>query len=240
MLTRILKRLLNLILPQRCLKCDEILDADPGLCGPCWSQIRFISDPQCSHCGLPLDFEVGDEGLCGSCAVSPPLYDKGRSVFVYDDASKGMILRFKHGDSTHGAPAFAKWMGTVGQDLLKDTDLIIPVPLHWTRLFTRTYNQAQLMATHLCKLAPHASLEPALLKRHKRTPPQGHLSKEGRIENVKSSFKASKPHLIKGKSILLIDDVLTSGATLNACAKELKKAGAKKVFALTLARVARI
>lgn len=240
MLKYVFKRLLNLILPQRCLKCDEILDSDPGLCGPCWSQIRFISDPLCTCCGLPLDFDVGDEGLCGGCAVSPPLYDKGRSVFVYDDASKGMILRFKHGDSTHGAPAFAKWMGTAGHDLLKETDLIIPVPLHWTRLFTRTYNQSQLMATHLSKLVPHTSLEPALLKRHKRTQPQGFLSKDKRVENVKSSFTVPQPHLIKGKSILLIDDVLTSGATLNACAKELKKAGAKRIYALTLARVARV
>jgi len=183
---------------------------------------------------------MGEEGLCGGCAVTPPLYDGGRSVLVYDDASKGIILRFKHGDSTHGAPTFAKWMGTVGQDFIKTSDLIIPVPLHWTRLFMRTYNQAQIIATHLHKLAPHTTLAPSLLKRHKRTPPQGHLSKDKRAENVKASFKAPHPHLIKGKSILLVDDVLTSGTTLDACAKELKKAGAKKVFTLTLARVVRV
>jgi ComF family protein len=227
---------LDFLIPLRCIKCGGILEESEGLCSSCWPSVSFVSKPYCSCCGRPFDFEIEDEALCGPCAQSTPAFRSARSVFVYTSESKDLILKFKHTDNIQSAPLFGKWMSQRME--LLENPLCIPVPLHWTRLFMRTYNQAALLAQAISKLKKF-TYAPRVLIRHRRTPSQGKLSKDQRVTNVKRAFSVSKKHepMIKSRNILLIDDVFTTGATLNACAKVLMKAGAKSVHALTLARV---
>lgn len=230
--------LLDLLIPLRCIKCGIILEDKPGLCPTCWLTVPFISKPFCVCCGLPFEFEIDQNALCAKCSHDHPFYTTARSVFAYTAESKDLILKFKHLDALSSAPLFAEWMthvfeGTKGC-------LCIPVPLHWTRLFMRTYNQAALLAQRLAHLN-HWVYMPSVLLRKRRTPPQGYLSRKDRIKNVARAFDVpkAKKALVSGKTIILVDDVFTTGATLNACAQALLKAGASEVHALTLARVVR-
>lgn len=230
------KKFVDLLIPIRCAKCGTILENRRGLCADCWTLIPFITEPVCNCCGFPFDFEVEEGALCGACSHIHPPYTTARSVFVYTLQSKDLILKFKHTDSIHSAPLFAEWMAR----LLKDVEnpLCIPVPLHWTRLFMRTYNQAALLAQEIAKHNNWA-YAPSLLLRKRRTPSQGRLSKAERIKNIERAFAVSKKKkgLLLDRTIILVDDVFTTGATLNACSKTLLKAGAKEVQALTLGRV---
>ncbi len=231
--------LLDLLIPLRCIKCGLILEDKPGLCPTCWLTVPFISKPFCACCGLPFEFEIDQKALCARCSYERPAYTTARSVFAYTAESKDLILRFKHLDALSSAPLFAEWMEHIFEE--KKAALCIPVPLHWTRLFMRTYNQAALLAQNLAQLNPQWVYMPSVLIRKRRTPSQGYLSRKDRIKNVDRAFevpKAKRGH-IAGKTIVLVDDVFTTGATLNACAQALLKAGAKEVHALTLARVVR-
>lgn len=230
------KQFIDLIIPLRCIKCGTIVKGHQGLCENCWPLIPFITSPLCKCCGLPFDFEIEEGALCGGCSHTLPPYKTARSVFIYTPQSKDLILRFKHTDSIHNAPLFAEWMARLG-DGIKDP-YCIPVPLHWSRLFTRTYNQAALLAKEISK-QQNWVYAPTLLIRKRRTPSQGHLSKKERIKNMTSAFAVpqKKKQRLASKTIILVDDVFTTGATLNACAKTLLKAGVKEVHALTLGRV---
>jgi ComF family protein len=161
-------------------------------------------------------------------------------VLAYDDASRGLILGFKHADRTHAAPAFARWMARAGAELLLTADVIAPVPLHWSRLLARRYNQAALLGNGLAVLMNKASV-PDLLIRRRRTPSQGHLSRSERLRNVAGAFAVRPSRLpqVRGRRILLVDDVLTTGATVSACAAVLRRAGAASIDVLSLARVVR-
>jgi ComF family protein len=154
----------------------------------------------------------------------------------YDEASRGLVLSFKHADRTHAAPAYGEWMRRAGAELLADADIAVPVPLHWTRLFVRRYNQAALLA-HAIRRAGGPPVEPDLLVRRRRTPTQGHLGRLARARNVRSAFAVRPGAAIDGRRIVLIDDVMTTGATVGECARVLKRAGAARVDVLTLARV---
>jgi len=230
------KNLVDFLIPLKCIKCDVILNTHDGLCPSCWPLIPFITKPFCACCGLPFEFDIDEEALCGACSYKRPFYITLRSVFSYTNESKDLILKFKHGDVLSAAPLYAKWMTRVFE--APENSLCLPVPLHWTRLFGRTYNQAALLARELSKLKGWTYL-PSVLKRVRRTPSQGHLSKEGRVKNVEQAFgvSESKRHLIEDQNIILVDDVFTTGATLNACAKALLKTGAKNVHGITLGRV---
>jgi ComF family protein len=176
--------------------------------------------------------------LCAGCIIQPPVFAAARSAMLYDDASKRLVLGFKHGDRTHPARALAAWMQRAGAAFWPGADLIVPVPLHRWRLFRRRYNQAALLARALSDLAGTPLLPDALL-RLRPTPAQGHLSRKERQANVAGAF-AVNPHYkaaLAGKTVVLIDDVLTTGATANECSEVLLKAGAKVVNVLTLARV---
>lgn len=225
---------LDLLFPPRCLGCGGTVDRIGVLCGPCWNAISFIAPPQCAVCGRPFAYDSGEGALCGACLRRVPDYARARAVFAYDEASKGLVLRFKHADRTHGAPAFAGWMARAGAQLLAEADAIVPVPLHWTRLFRRRFNQAALLAQELGRLSG-VRVIPEGLKRIKRTPSQGHLGVAERQRNLAGAFRA--PRRLDGRRVLLVDDVLTSGATAEACARALIKAGAGAVDVLTLARV---
>lgn len=231
-----LYKLLNLLLPLRCVKCGFILDHRNGLCTKCWPLIPFITKPYCTCCGLPFEFEIEDGALCGACNHKRPPYKTARSVFLYTSESKDLILKFKHTDSLHSAPLFGAWMAGLLEGI--EDPLCIPVPLHWTRLFMRTYNQAGFLAQEIAK--HHGwTYNPTLLMRKRHTPSQGHFSKKQREKNINNAFAVheKKKKEILNKTIILVDDVFTTGVTLNACCKTLLKAGAKEVHAVTLGRV---
>lgn len=186
---------------------------------------------------MPFDVQFEAPTLCLGCIADPPKFSAARAVMVYDDGCKNFILRFKHGDRLHPVPAIAKWMYRVGKDLCDEADLIVPVPLHRWRLFKRRYNQSALLAQSLGKLCNKRLCADAL-KRIRATKPQGKLSRKQRQKNVHGSIEANKNRLefIKDRVIVLIDDVFTTGATVNECSKVLIEAGAKKVYVLTIAK----
>jgi len=230
------RRLLDVLIPPRCLNCGAITDTPGALCPTCWEGVTFLSAPHCACCGTPFDLDLGPDALCGACSAKRPRFQRARSVFRYDDASRALVLRFKHADRTGGAKTFARWMARAGSELLVEADVILPVPLHPLRLLKRRYNQAALLGHELAKLSGKPC-RVDLLIRTRNTKPQGHLGRSSRGRNLKGAFAVRKSAEITGKRVLLIDDVLTSGATLSECAKALLAAGAGAVDVLTLARV---
>jgi ComF family protein len=230
--------ILNLILPPRCFNCGEILSENHSLCPTCWNSCVFISPPWCNLCGWPFPYEVPDKYLCPHCFRLPPEYVQCRSALAYQEGSRPFILKFKQGDGTHLAPGLAKIMLRVGNDILSRSDLLIPVPLHWKRLFLRQYNQASLLSTHLSELTG-VPTHTGILKRIRSTSKQGHKSYKERHVNVKGAFMIppDKVSYIKNKSVTLVDDVFTTGATINECTRILGLNGVKEVRVLTLARV---
>ena len=238
-LRRLARAGLDILLPPLCLGCEVEVDAPGTLCASCWNGVRFIAPPMCAACGLPFAVDVGAGLLCGPCLQEPPPFARARSAFVYDGTGRRLVLKFKHGDRTDAAPAFGAWLVRAGAELIGDVDLIAPVPLHWTRLFSRRYNQAALLAQAVGK-ARAIPVIADLLVRTRRTPSQGHLSREARRRNVAGAFalESDRRARVRGQRILLIDDVYTTGATLAACCRALRDGGASAVEALTLARVA--
>jgi len=234
-------RALDFLFPPLCVSCrSRVLEAH-ALCAACWNKISFIEGAVCSACGTPFDVDPGGETLCGACHAKPHDFDRAQALLRYDDASKGLILGFKHGDRLDQAPAFARWLERTGRALLAETDLIVPVPLHRFRLWKRRYNQAAVLSMRLSKLSGIAC-DPLALLRSRATKSQGEMtSAKARRRNVLGAFRVPKEKLasIRGRRILLVDDVFTTGATLDSCARALKRSGAARVDALTLARVVR-
>lgn len=230
----------NLLLPIRCVSCGVIVDGNGGICPACFAKIHFISAPYCSLCGMPFEyaeqgFETSENALiCGRCIENPPFYSKAMSAIKYNENSRSLLLSFKYFDRTDLAETFSKWMISAGEDVIKKSDIIIPVPMHKTRMLIRKYNQAALLANKI-SIKTNIPTVHNILVRNKKTAPQKQ-GREKRALNVKGAFKVLNPDIITDKSVLLIDDVITSGATINECATTLKKNGAKDVFALSLAR----
>ncbi|TWB42377.1 ComF family protein [Nitrospirillum viridazoti] len=229
-------RLLDLVLPPRCLGCGEAVAAAGTLCGTCWRGVGFITAPQCAACGRPFPHDMGADALCAICVAAPLSFGRLRAAVLYDDASRPLILGFKHGDRTEAVPLFAGWMARAGGELLAGADLVAPVPLHRWRLFARRYNQAALLAARLGTLSG-VKAAPDLLVRRRRTPSQGSLSREGRARNVAGAFALRPGRSVKGLRVVLVDDVYTTGATVAECARVLLRAGAAGVEVLALARV---
>ena len=229
-------KLADLLLPPRCLSCSDPVGRQGTMCATCWPQLRWIQAPHCACCGLPFAHAMGAEALCAACLIKPPAAARSRSVLSYDAGSSRLISRFKYQDGTLLAPALGGWMARVGQELLPGVDCLVPVPLHWRRLLWRRYNQAGLLAGEVARMAdlPVGNF----LYRTRTTRPQAELTRTQRLTNVKGLFKV-KPKMVeqvKGQCLLLVDDVHTTGATLEACAKALLKAGAREVRCLTFAR----
>ena len=213
------------------------LEADP-IAKRMWSGVTFLDAPWCEACGLPFEYAVPGGSLCARCAVKRPVCDRARAAMAYDEGSRALILSFKHGGRTEGLASFAAQMRRAGRDVLAQADLLIPVPLHPTRLIKRRYNQATLLARALSKITP-AEFAPDVLFRTKRTQSQGGFNAQARIENVRGAFSVKQAARIQGRNVVLIDDVYTTGATLEACARILKQAGAAQVDGICLARVAK-
>lgn len=243
----LLKFLSNLILPPRCCSCGNPTSSHHQVCGDCWSNLPFISAPCCCLCGYPMPYipltgkGFGDQGQlwCGPCLAQRPPFDGGCSAFAYKDLIRKLVIRFKHGDATYLAPTFANWLYQCSKDqLLTKCDVLIPIPMHRWRLVKRRYNQATLLARHL-SYKSQIPLWSLALERCKNTAMQQAKNRKHRQENVKNAFRVppSFKQSLQRKSVCLIDDVWTTGATLSACTEVLREAGVKKIFVLTLARV---
>lgn len=244
---RIGEMLIDAVLPPRCLSTGEIVERSGQLSAGAWRAINFIAPPYCGCCGAPFPYELGpyqpgggEASLCGACIARPPAFGRARAVFHYDEASKRMILAFKHADRLEGAPAFAAWMARAGAELLADADLIAPVPLHRLRLWRRRYNQAALLALAIGRLSGIA-VAVDLLARVRHTPAMINMDAEARRRNLRGAIKlrVANDKRLAGRKLLLIDDVLTTGATAGACARAALAGGAAQVDVLSLARVVR-
>lgn len=232
-----LHKILNLLFPPQCLNCDARVPTHGTLCQPCWQQIQFISDPMCDCCGLPFDYDIGSQALCAGCMQTRPPYAHARAAFRYDEHSRKLVTRLKYSDQTQLAKTYSTWLAKAGADLIAHSDIIIPVPLHYWRFVKRRFNQSALLAHALSKKTGVKNITNAL-KRTRHTAPQTGLTKAQRKDNVKGAFMVNPRYAgsIKGKNILLIDDVLTTGSTIEQCSKILLKAGAMQINVLTLAR----
>jgi ComF family protein len=234
----------DLILPPRCPVNGDIVDTVGAISPRAWRDLTFVADPKCQCCGIPFTIEVitdsdtPNDFLCADCLSSPRPFDNAKSLLVYNDGCRKMILAFKHGDALHLHTTLAPLLTQLGKDFITEQSVLVPVPLHWRRLVKRRYNQAAVLGMEMSKIA-HIPCWPDTLSRIRHTPPQGHKSAKDRHQNVAGAFDINTAYLgkITGKDIILIDDVFTTGATLEECAKVLKAAGAKTVNILTVARV---
>jgi ComF family protein len=231
---------LDLLLPPRCAACDNQVQAQGELCAECFSRTQFVTAPFCVRCGVPFASagQAGANGLCPACQVRAPIFREARAALRYDDQARRLILPLKHGDRVELAAILAPMMARAGATLLQRADVLVPVPLHRRRLFERNYNQAAVLAYAVSRLA-HVPVSPDTLVRTRRTAPLDDKSPEQRAAEVAGSFqvRASRQARVSGRTILLIDDVMTSGATSNACAAALLNAGAAAVDVLVAARV---
>ena len=232
----VVKALLNLLFPPLCLGCRGTV-GQAGFCAACWSALTFLDGPGCACCGLPFAVALEGEAFCAGCLAKPPAFDKARAILAYDDNSRGAILALKHADRLDLVPGFSRWLSRTGRSLLEDCDLIVPVPLHRFRLWRRRYNQSAELARRLAGDWKRG-YDPFALIRTRVTASQGAMTgAKARRRNVLGAFKVPDPAKVHGKRVLLLDDVLTTGATVEACARALKRAGAEQVHVLVLARV---
>lgn len=229
--------LVDLLFPPLCVACREPLGGGQGFCASCWGRIVFLDGPMCECCGIPFGVDPGPGARCAVCLAKPPSYDRARAILAYDDKSRAPILSLKHADRLELVPGFARWLERTGKDLIAGSDLIAPVPLHRMRLWRRRYNQSAELARALGRRAAKPVAVQALV-RSRPTESQGAMaSARARRRNVLGAFRVPRPELVEGRSVLLVDDVLTTGATAEACARALKRAGAARVQVLALARV---
>lgn len=234
--------LINVFFPPACLHCGGRVAEAGALCAECWGKLSFITAPMCARCGVPYEFARSGEGdalpLCPACRRFPPQYSVGRAVLRYDSVSKPLVLRLKHHDDAALAPSLGRWMARAGIGVLNGADAIIPVPLHYKRLVKRRYNQSALLARAISQ-ASGVPIWPEVLGRLRSTPPQAGLPARTRRQNVRGAFAVppAQASRLRGMTLVLVDDVFTTGATVNSCAETLLHAGAKEVRVLTLTRV---
>lgn len=214
--------------------------ASMGLSPDAWSRVAFLEAPVCDGCGAAFEFDGGAFAAdrCLACVARPYLFQRARAACVYDEASRGLILKFKHGDHQEFAGLFARWLSRSAAELTDQADAVVPVPLHPFRLLSRRFNQAAEIARPLARSARLDYLPDALI-RAQPTTSQGGKSARGRRLNVKAAFSVTEVgrRRVKGRRILLVDDVLTTGATAEACTKVLLAAGARAVDLAVIARV---
>lgn len=234
-------RVIETFYPTRCLACGFETSGARGLCQTCWAETHFITGTVCDSCGVPLPDHNDADVFCDRCLSTPPAWDRGRAAVLYEGAGRKMTLLLKHSDRLDLVPEMARWMYQAGQPLFTINMMIAPVPLHPFRLIRRRFNQAAVLARQVARLnGMKAQIN--LLRRIKPTAAQKGMNREDRFENLNGAIAVNKTlkDRIKDRSVLLIDDVMTTGATLSICADVCKAAGAKSVHSLVFARVARM
>ena len=228
---------LDVALPTLCVACREPVEGE-GVCAGCWAKLSFIAPPFCPRLGIPFVYDPGPDMLSMEAIAHPPAYARARAAVRYDDVARTLVHALKYQDRTDLAPAMGRWMARAGRELLDEADVLVPVPLHWRRGWSRRYNQSGALARII---AQQTSVMVAVeaLRRIRPTEQQIGLSRPQRASNVQGAFKVApdRQHLVAGRRVILIDDVLTSGATVDACARALLRAKAATVDVLVFARV---
>lgn len=231
---------LDVLLPPACPLCGTFVDSPGLLCGGCYGRLTLVTEPLCACCGVPfgLAADLAEGDLCPRCAGMPPPFERARAALVYDAVSRRLVLPFKHGDRQEYALVLARLMAQGGRALLPGADVVVPVPLHRRRLFVRRYNQAALLAVALGRLAGVPVLVDGI-QRRVATKSLGHKSAAERREEVAGAFfvRSSRAAALAGRRVLLVDDVMTSGATVTACTEALLEAGVAAVDVLVGVRV---
>jgi ComF family protein len=228
---------LDIALPTLCVACREPVAGD-GVCAACWGQLSFIAPPFCTRLGIPFVYDPGPGILSMQAIADPPAYDRARAAVRYDDVARMLVHQLKYQDRTDLAPTMGRWMARAGQELLAGADILVPVPLHWRRAFSRRFNQSGALARAISR-ASGVPVSRDALRRVRPTEHQIGLSRTERASNVQGAFQvgAERRAEIQGRRVVLVDDVLTSGATTDACARALLRAKAATVDVLVFARV---
>ncbi len=233
-----LQRALSVVYPDQCILCETRVEQSGGLCADCWRATPFISGLVCDACGVSLPGTELEKSFCDDCLATPRPWEAGRAVLSYRDSGRRVVLALKHADRLDLVPACSEWLARTGAPVLTRDTLLVPVPVHWSRLLARRYNQAAELARGLSKKAG-VEVDTHALVRIKRTPRQDGMTVDQRFSNT---LDAIRPHSksisrLRGREVCLVDDVMTSGATLSAATDALYRAGAERVCVLVLARV---
>ncbi len=234
-LTSVFAPLRDLILPASCIRCGVLLGGEPGVCSECWQALDFLAGQSvCQRCAEPLPERYADpQTECARCKARPPHFDRAVAALVYDEAARGLVLGLKYGDRLHAVPVLARMMAGCAGPMVSNADVIVPVPVHAGRLRQRRFNQSAELAR---QISQHCGVPVSYaLTRHRATRSQSG-GRAARARNVADAFSVNNPHHFAGKAVVLVDDVLTTGATADACAAALKAAGAAHVSVLALAR----
>lgn len=236
---RVGRGLLDLVLPPVCMACRAPVGETHGLCAACWAQLRPIERPYCERLGIPFGFDIGAGALSAEAIAEPPVFDRARAAVLFEEVSRGLVHGLKYHDRTELVRLVGRMTARAGRELLADAEVVVPLPLHRARLWRRKFNQAALIAGEVGRIAG-VPVEMGALLRIRATKPQVGLDERQRRDNVRGAFRVPTSHrsVIEGRRVVLVDDVLTTGATVSAATRALKRAGAARVDVLTFARVA--